>query len=289
MPLSQCKNKIAASWLRRTGSPHSRATRLWTKHEIMIRAARPPPRAQSLARLAVSSKGGNARKWWTRPMRKGPEHELVQVAQNMKASGSHPQATLNQEWAEELREIRHVVEFLVRRERKLDVKADVAIRRLERLEKVNFQLEDEALEAASRQPSQTRPKSLSSSSTSGSSTRAFGFGKAPSSEIVFIHASAVQGAEVLMIGTDAWVQVVSDDARAQGGFRARTAWGQAAWEQEREWERANRAAQRARRAVSEVCTHPPGLRRDEPDTERNVAPTAADSPFLANGDSLSLD
>ena len=41
--------------------------------------------------------------------------------------------------------------------------------------------------------------------------------------------------------------------------------------------------------MSEVCTHPPGLRRDEPATERNVAPTAADRPFLANGDSLSLD
>ena len=35
-------------------------------------------------------------------------------------------------------------------------------------------------------------------------------------EIFFVHASAVQGAEVLTIGTDAWVQVVNDDARAQG-------------------------------------------------------------------------
>ena len=47
--------------------------------------------------------------------------------------------------------------------------------------------------------------------------KGFGFGKVPSGEVVFIHASAVQGAEVLMIGTEAWVQVVSDDARAQGG------------------------------------------------------------------------
>ena len=30
----------------------------------------------------------------------GPEDELVPVAPNMGAGGSHPQATLNQEWAE---------------------------------------------------------------------------------------------------------------------------------------------------------------------------------------------
>ena len=46
--------------------------------------------------------------------------------------------------------------------------------------------------------------------------KGFGFDKAPTDEIVFIHASVVQGAEVLMIGTNAWAQVVSDDARAQG-------------------------------------------------------------------------
>ena len=77
-----------------------------------------------------------------------------------------------------------------------------------------------------------------------------------------------------MIGAEAWVQVVSDDARAQAEYRARRAWGQDAWkeERERERERANRAAERARRAaeltaelaaqseraVSEVCTHPGG-------------------------------
>ena len=45
--------------------------------------------------------------------------------------------------------------------------------------------------------------------------KGFGFGKVHRGEIVFIHASAVLGAEVLTIGTDAWVQVVNDDARAQ--------------------------------------------------------------------------
>ena len=51
--------------------------------------------------------------------------------------------------------------------------------------------------------------------------KGYGFGKAPTGEIIFIHAGAVQGAEVLMIGTDAWVQVVNDDARAQEGTEQR--------------------------------------------------------------------
>ena len=48
--------------------------------------------------------------------------------------------------------------------------------------------------------------------------KGFGFGKTPTGQVVFIHASAVQGAEVLKIGTDARVEVVNDDARAQGGI-----------------------------------------------------------------------
>ena len=61
----------------------------------------------------------------------GEDPDLLQVAPNMEAGGSHLQATAE----EERREIRRMVEFLVRRERKLDVKADVAVRRLARLEK----------------------------------------------------------------------------------------------------------------------------------------------------------
>ena len=44
----------------------------------------------------------------------------------------------------------------------------------------------------------------------------FGFRKDPTGEVVFIQASVVQGAEVLMVGTDAWAQVVSDHARVEG-------------------------------------------------------------------------
>ena len=64
--------------------------------------------------------------------------------------------------------------------------------------------------------------------------KGYGFG-----EIVFIHSSAVQGAEVLTIGTDAWVQVVNDDARAQGGTEQREPGGRNAWKAERDKEQAS--------------------------------------------------
>ena len=103
--------------------------------------------------------------------------------------------------------------------------------------------------------------------------KGFGFGKIPSGQIVFIHASAVQGAEVLKIGTDARVQVVNDEARAQGRYRARRAWGQDVWKAEKDKERANKVAQQVRRAAAltaelaaqtekktaAVCDQPPGL------------------------------
>ena len=222
----------------------------------------------------------------------------------MEAGGSHLQAMTGEErieiWTQDLREIRRMVEFLVRRERKLDVKADVAIRMLERLERENLQLEDEVLESSLPEALADKTKVVQLLVDKWFVDKGFGFGKVPTGEVVFIHASAVQGAEVLMIGTEAWVQVVSDDAGAQGRFRARRAWEKTAWEQERDRERASKAAERARRAaelsaqlaaqseraVSEVCTHPPGLPRDEPTAERSVAPTAGDSPFFAGGDSL---
>ena len=61
--------------------------------------------------------------------------------------------------------------------------------------------------------------------------RDFGFGKAPTGEVVFIHASVVRGAEVLTIGTDAWVQVVHK-ATLQACVTSRpSTWRRPAWEQ----------------------------------------------------------
>ena len=202
-----------------------------------------------------------------------PGSELVQVAPNMGAGGSHPQATMDQERDKELREIRRMVEFLVHRERKLDVRTDVAARRLERLERESSQLEDEEREASLEEALADHAKVVKLTVDKWFVDKGFGFGRAPTGEVVFIHASVVQGAEVLVVGTEAWTQVVSDHARAEGGYRARKAWGQRAWKEEKDRERASRAAQQVRRAaaltaelavqseskVFEVCSHPPGL------------------------------
>ena len=53
-----------------------------------------------------------------------------------------------------------------------------------------------------------------------------------------------------MVGTDAWVQVVNDEARAEGGYRARNACGRNAWKEEKDREQANRVAQQVRRAAA---------------------------------------
>ena len=53
-----------------------------------------------------------------------------------------------------------------------------------------------------------------------------------------------------MIGTDTWVQVVRDDARAQGRCRACNACGHAAWKEERDKERASKVAEQVRRAAA---------------------------------------
>ena len=69
-----------------------------------------------------------------------------------------------------------------------------------------------------------------------------GFRKALTGEIVFIHAGVVQGAEVLTVGSDAWVQVVSDDARAQGGgFELGELGGETRGRAERNKENANKS------------------------------------------------
>ena len=90
--------------------------------------------------------------------------------------------------------------------------------------------------------------------------KGFGFGRAPTGEVVFIHASVVQGAEVLVVGTEAWTQVVSDHARAEGGYRARKAWGQRAWKEERRAAALTaELAVQSENKVFDVCSHPPGL------------------------------
>ena len=61
-------------------------------------------------------------------------------------------------------------------------------------------------------------------STSGLSIKGYGLGGAPTREIVVFDASAVPGAEALTVGTDEWVKVVNDVARAQECIRAGRPW-----------------------------------------------------------------
>ena len=114
------------------------------------------------------------------------------------------------------------------------MKTDVAVRRPERLEKENDEQEEVTKLVVEKSFVE----------------KGFGVGKVHTSEIVFIHASAVEGTEVLMIGTDAWVQVVSNDTRTQGRYRARRAWRRTAWKEEKDKERANKVAQQVRRAAA---------------------------------------
>ena len=127
----------------------------------------------------------------------GEDLDLLPVAPDMEAGGSHLQAMTGEErieiWTQDLREIRRMVEFLVRRERKLDVKADVAIPRLERLERENIQLEDEVLESSLPEAPADKTKVVKLLVDKWFVDKGFGFGKVPSGEVVFIHASAVQG------------------------------------------------------------------------------------------------
>ena len=99
----------------------------------------------------------------------------------------------------------------VRREKKFDFKTDVAGRLLERLERESSYLEDGAL--GWRRLSRMRPMSCCRLST-----RVLGSGKVLTGQVVFIHASVVEGAEVLMVGIDAWPQVVSDHDRSRRGM-----------------------------------------------------------------------
>ena len=195
-----------------------------------------------------------------------PEQEMVQA--------------IHAEWVHELRDVKnelmHVRELVgvqVCRERSAENKAEVAARRLDRMEREQTEADDAEHEANLQEALANQSKAVKVVVDKWFVDKGYGFGKAPKGEIVFIHASAVQGAEVLTIGTDAWVQVMNDDARARGRYRAKRAWGRNAWKAERDKENANKVAQQVRRAAAltaelaaqsekktaAVCDQPPGL------------------------------
>ena len=139
----------------------------------------------------------------------------------------------------ELMHVRELLGVLVRRERCAEAKAEIAARRLDRMEREQNEVDDAEHEANLQEALANQSKAVRVLVDKWFVDKGNGFGKAPTGEIVFIHASTVQGAEVLTIGTDAWVQVVNDDARAQGEYRAKRAWGRDVWKVERDKEQAN--------------------------------------------------
>ena len=146
--------------------------------------------------------------------------------------------------------IRELLGVLVRKERCAETKAEIATSRLDRMEREQDEADDAEHEANFQEALQNQSKAVKVLVDKWFVDKGFGFGRAPTGEIVFIRASAVQGAEVLTIGTDAWVQVVNDDARAQGVYRARRAWGRDTWKAERDTEKANKVAQQVKRAAA---------------------------------------
>ena len=173
----------------------------------------------------------------------------------------------------ELLQVREQVGVLVRRERCAEVKTEVAARRLDRMEREKDDADDAERETNLQEALANQTKVVRLVVDKWFVDKGFGFDKTTTGEIVFIHASIVQGGEVLMVVTDAWAQVVSDHARAEGGYRAKRAWGRDAWKAERDKEQANKVAQRVRRAAAltaelaaqsekktaAVCDQPPGL------------------------------
>ena len=96
------------------------------------------------------------------------------------------------------------------------MKTEVAARRLERMERHKDDADDPEHEADLQEALANQTKAVRLVVDKWFVDRGFGFGKTTTGEIVFIHPSVVQGAEVLMVGTDAWEQVVNDHARAEG-------------------------------------------------------------------------
>ena len=158
-----------------------------------------------------------------------PERELVQAVhaewarelREMQKKFADDVASDMSDVKNELAHVREMVGVLVRRERSAEHKAEAATRRLDRMEREQTEADDTEHEAKLQEALANQSKAVKVLVDKWFVDKGYGFGKAPTGEIVFIHASAVQGAEVLTIGTDAWMQVVNDDARAQGGTEQR--------------------------------------------------------------------
>ena len=131
----------------------------------------------------------------------------------------------------ELMQVREPVGILVHRERCAEARTEIASRKLDRTEKEKDEADDVENEATLQDALTNNTKVVKLVVHKWFVDKGFGFGKAPTGEIVFIHASVVRGAEVFMVDTDAWAQVVEheelgDETRGdeKGTRRKRTEW-----------------------------------------------------------------
>ena len=91
----------------------------------------------------------------------------------------------------ELLQIREQVGVLVRRERCAETKAEIATRRLNRMEKERDEESEAQCEATLEEALTNQSKVVKVTVDKWFVDKGFGFGTTPTGEIVFIHASAV--------------------------------------------------------------------------------------------------
>ena len=196
-----------------------------TKRLNLVRAACSLPHAKRLASQGFRPRGG------------------VQAWCGVEAGGSHLQATTEEErivdWTQDLREIRRRIEFSVRfggregQAGKAGERARRAGRRRTRSQPPGrYRGQDQSRVARG---SSTKASDLTKSQQAKSSSSTPALSEVPKSS----QSALTRG-----------VQVVHDDARAQGSYRACKAWRHAAWKQDRDKGKASKVADQERRAAA---------------------------------------
>ena len=204
-----------------------------------------------------------------------PVHFCGGAELETRSKGEHEGATVRQvddillemkDVKSELLHVRELIGVLVRKERCAETRAEIAARKLDRLEREQDEQDDKEREANLHEALGDKTKVVKLVIDKWFVDKGFGFGKVPTSETVFINASVVHGG---------WCR-----GRVQSTERL----GTKCLEGEEGQEKANRVGQQVRRAaalttelaaqsekkVAAVCVHPPGL-RDEP-AEHITAP-----------------
>ena len=112
-----------------------------------------------------------------------PERELVHAV--------HDVASDMSDVKNELAHVREMVGVLVRRERSAEHKAGVATRRLDRMEREQTEADDAEHEANLQEALANQSKAVKVVVDKWFVDKGYGFGKAPTGEIVFIHARTI--------------------------------------------------------------------------------------------------